>query len=140
MYLLDTNIVSEPMRLTSNSHVSCLLDIRKKQCTISTITLYELLYGIYKMPNGKRKKDYRDYLNGYILRNYSMLPYDHHVATIHASVDALLTNIGKKPPFRDSMIAATALAHDLTLVTRNVKDFSSIAEIAPLKIENWFIS
>jgi len=37
------------------------------------------------------------------------------------------------------MIAATALAHNMTLVTRNVKDFSNIAEITDLKIENWFL-
>ena len=50
-----------------------------------------------------------------------------------------LAIIGKKPPIQDSMIAATALAHNMTLVTRNVKDFSNISEITGLKIENWFL-
>ena len=139
MYLLDSNIVSEPMKMVSNRDVCCLIDIRRAECAVSTITLYEILYGILRMPEGKRKRDYWQHFNSIILKDFHIIPYNKDIAIYHATFAAKLVNLGKTPPTNDSMIAATALAHNMTLVTRNVKDFSNIAEITDLKIENWFL-
>ncbi len=49
---------------------------------------------------------------------------------------AKLESEGKAAPYQDSQIAATALAYNLILVTRNIKDFEGIAEFFPLKLEN----
>ena len=48
-----------------------------------------------------------------------------------------LESKGKRAPLADAMIAATAIADNLILVTRNVKDFESIREVSSLMIENW---
>ena len=51
---------------------------------------------------------------------------------------AVLTKNGTPLLYQDAQIAATAMANDLVLVTRNVKDFVAIQKYFPLKIENWF--
>lgn len=50
-----------------------------------------------------------------------------------------LESKGKRAPLADAMIAATAIANNLILVTRNVKDFESIREVSSLLIEDWSV-
>ena len=57
---------------------------------------------------------------------------------LQSDMFAVLTKNGTPLPYQDAQIAATAMANDLVLVTRNVKDFAAIQEYFPLKIENWF--
>lgn len=64
-----------------------------------------------------------------------IIPYDDHAAWVHGHFRSKLESSGITLAFADSQIAATAIAHNMILVTRNVEDFTSITE---LKIENWF--
>lgn len=137
-YLFDTNIISEYTRKIPNLQVVSLVEQNYKQACISSVTYFESLRGILSMNEGRRKMMFLDYFDSCVRNRYDIVPYDSAIADINASFFSVLTNQGKVPSLPDSMIAATALANNLILVTRNVKDFRYIQEVAPLKIENWF--
>lgn len=122
-YLIDTNIISELRRKDANPGViSWFAERPATTLYLSVLTLGEIRKGIEALPSGKRKLVLRDWLEvdlpafftGRILR------------VDEAVVDRwgrLLARIKRTAPAIDSLIAATALQHGLTLVTRNTADF-----------------
>lgn len=66
----------------------------------------------------------------------TILPYDKASARWHAKEQARLLKIGRPAPFADSQIASIAVVNDLTLVTRNERDFANFRD---LRVENWFV-
>lgn len=138
LYLLDTNIVSELTKKPHSQKVEDAVFSNVENCVLSSISWYELLVGMNRKDEGKGKEMLRYFYYNYVSHEFSILPYTKEIADINAKVFAELVKMGKTPQLNDSMIAATAIAHSLTLVTRNVKDFMYIADVAPLKIENWF--
>ncbi|MCQ2101714.1 MAG: PIN domain-containing protein [Fibrobacter sp.] len=137
-FLLDSNIVSEGSKPFPDSHVVEMLDAHCSDSALSAITSFELQYGIKLLPEGNRKKRLVAYLDEMVFPFYEVLPYDFECSKVHAEIMAKLKSVGQVIPYQDSQIAATALAKNLVLVTRNVRDFKSISEYFPLKIENWF--
>ena len=69
---------------------------------------------------------------------YSFKDFDLHAASIYSDIKSRLERIGKIPSELDLQIASVAIANNLILVTRNVQDFSDIAENSALMLENWF--
>lgn len=106
-------------------------------CAISAITLQEALFGVELLPDGSRKNSLKDYVE-IVKQKFDVIPYDATAAAYYTEVVAKCNRVGQPRPICDSQIAATALANDLILVTRNTKDFEPIAKITSLKIENWF--
>ncbi len=138
IYLLDTNIVSDGSKTMPSELVKEKLDLYSDFCAISSITWYELQTGIKRMSAG-RKKDYLSaYVGEQVLPFFEIIAYDKNCADLQSDMFAVLTKNGTPLPYQDSQIAATAMANDLVLVTRNVKDFVAIQKYFPLKIENWF--
>ena len=126
MFLLDTNVVSEMFKTqTHRADRKVLAWARKVYSShlfLSVITLYELEIGT-------RRMERRDPRQGALLRARMLdrilpvfagriLPVTAEVATRCASL-----HVPNPAPFRDSFIAATALVHGMTVVTRNVADF-----------------
>lgn len=138
MYLLDTNIVSEGSKICPNPKISEKLDVFTPYCRLSTISWYEIQKGIKRLPEGKKKDFLSAYADEQIAAVFDFVPYTKECAEIQSEMFTRLSIEGKSAPYQDSQIAATALAFDLILVTRNVKDFEGIAAYFPLKIENWF--
>ena len=138
IYLLDTNIVSEGARLSPDLKIAEKLDLFVDYCKFSTISWYEIQKGIKRLPDGKKKSYLEAYAREQIAAIFDFIPYTKECADIQSSVFARLDKVGKPAPYQDSQIAATALAYNLILVTRNVKDFENILAEFPLKIENWF--
>ena len=134
-YLLDTNVVSEPARPYPNASVIAKLSEYADELAIAAPVLHELLYGVSRMPVGKRRRRIKKYVRDAVERRLPIIPYDAAAAALHACQRADLQTQGLTPGFVDSQIAAIALAHTLTLVTRNVKDFSNFPG---LRLENWF--
>ena len=66
------------------------------------------------------------------------LSYDLNASKVQAEITAKLEAIGRPTPYADTQIASIAIANDLILVTRNVKDFAIIKDYFNLQIENWF--
>jgi len=136
-YLLDTNIVSEFSKAKPNPQVMELYELRKDFCAISAVTWQELIYGLERMPEGKRKSTISSFINN-LGQNTEIIPYDENSAQICGTFLGTFSNKGKPLPFGDTQIAATAAANGMILVTHNTQDFKEVAERSFLKLEDWF--
>jgi tRNA(fMet)-specific endonuclease VapC len=134
-YLLDTNILSEPLRPSPNPRVMELL-IRHSSVTVTTtIVFHEMLYGCYRLPNSRKREIIEAYLREEVEAKLLLLAYDTAAAKWHATERARLVKLGKTPPFADTQIAAIAVVNNLILVTNNVNDYTDFLNI---RLENWF--
>lgn len=126
MIILDTNIISELFRQQPAFEVMAWLEAQPAQALVTTsITLAELRFGVHSMPSGKRKEHLvnaiTEMLESHLLE--AILPFDQGAAEIYGMLAADLRNRGIEVGQSDKMIAAITLFHDVTLVTRNEKDF-----------------
>lgn len=133
-YLLDSNILSEPMRPRPSALVVERLGAALDECATAAMVLHELEFGVVRLPASRRKAVLTQYLDQVVGR-LAVLPYDAGAARWHARERARLSKRGKPPPFVDGQIAAVATTQGLILVTRNVADFTVFQGLA---VENWF--
>lgn len=134
-YLLDTNILSEPLRPAPNQRILERLQQHEAEIAIASVVWHELLYGTYRLPLSAKRSAIEEYLNDVVAPTFPTLPYDIHAAQWHAAERARLVGLGQTPPFADGQIAAIAQVNNLILVTANTLDFSTYQE---LRVENWF--
>ena len=134
-FLLDTNILSEPLKLEPNQRVAEQVLENIPVIAIAAVSYHEMLFGCLQMPDSRRKRALSTYIQQNVVELLPILPYCDSSAKWHAEERARLRKIGKTPPFMDGQIAAIAATNNLILVTRNVKDFQNFQD---LKIENWF--
>ena len=132
--MLDTNIVSEPLRPSPDQHTLELLKQNQHELAIASLLWHELLFGYERLPDSTKKKAIEAYLNDVVAGSLPVLPYYARTASWHASERAHLTAIGKTPSFVDGQIAAIAAINDLTLVTANISDYAIFSD---LRVENW---
>ena len=132
-YLLDTNVVSQPMMKTPAMSVLRKLASLGDQCAIAAPVWHELQYGCRRMPAGKRRDALLEYLID-VVSTFEILPYDDMAAKLHALERVRLEQAGTTVPFVDGQIAAIAQLNELVLVTDNVRDF---APFPALTVENW---
>ncbi|WP_318718085.1 type II toxin-antitoxin system VapC family toxin [Treponema sp.] len=137
IYLLDTNIVSEFSKERPNEKVLDYYNVRKDYCAISSVTWQELVFGVSRMPDGKRKNTVMGFIEN-LRNNIEIIPYDEFAASICGEVQSNAEQAGKKIPYNDSQIAATAISNGMVLVTHNTEDFSYMTEKTFLKMEDWF--
>ncbi|WP_407398450.1 type II toxin-antitoxin system VapC family toxin [Treponema sp.] len=137
IYLLDTNIVSEFSKERPNEKVLDYYNVRKDYCAISSVTWQELVFSVSRMPDGKRKNTVMGFIEN-LRNNIEIIPYDEFAASICGEVQSNAEQAGKKLPYNDSQIAATAISNGMVLVTHNTEDFSYMAEKTFLKMEDWF--
>ncbi len=126
-YLVDTNVLSELIRKVPNAGVVAWFAHRPAGTLfLSVLTLGEIRKGIEGMADTKRRLVLLDWLETDLPAFFSarILPVDAQVADRWGRLQAAA---GRPVPAIDSLLAATALAHDLTLVTRNSRDFSGFA-------------
>ena len=133
-YLLDTNIISEPLRPTPNPKVLEQLRERQDQLATASIVWHELLFGCYRLPDSERRTAIEEYLQRVVAVSIEILPYDGYAARWHASERARLALAGRTPPFADGQIAAVARTNDLVLVTLNLTDYDGFRD---LRVEDW---
>jgi len=134
-YLLDTNVLSEPVVARPNPFVLERIKAKGTSLAISAITWQEVLYGMLLLPAGKRRDQIEDYLFRRIRPALPIIGFEERAARWQAEQRASLRQVGKSPSYPDSQIAAIAAVNELVLVTRNVEDF---ADFHGLQIENWF--
>jgi tRNA(fMet)-specific endonuclease VapC len=135
IYLLDTCILSEPTKPNPAELVLHKLNTYEGLMAIPAIVWHELLYGVDRLPEGRRKRRLSAYTLEVVTPLFSVIPYDDHAAWIHASLRTQSDNEGRALSFADGQIASIALANNMILITRNIKDFAGIPQ---LHIENWF--
>jgi len=134
-YLLDSNILSELTKAGPNPGVMRMLERHRAHCATTAVVMHELQYGVARMPEGTRKSRLQAFVDGLADCGMAILPYDLDAALWHARERARLESTGLTPPFRDGQIAAVAASRRLTLVTRNLADFSHFQAFAS---ESWF--
>ena len=131
-YLLDTNIVSEPLRPQPNRGVLRRLRKYEEEIAISSVVWHELRFGAKRIPPSHCRVAIERYLEEVVLMTMPILDYDRAAAEWHANERARLAARGETPPFVDGQIAAIARVHDLSLVTFNVADFKRFEGIRVL--------
>jgi predicted nucleic acid-binding protein len=128
-FLIDTNILSEYNRPgVPNAGVKRWLETTARELQhVSVITLAEIQKGIELLDEGKRRSQLEQWLTQDLEAWFTgrVLPVDRQVSRRWAALVAQGMRRGRPLPTIDSLIAATAIAHGLTIVTRNVRDFES---------------
>jgi predicted nucleic acid-binding protein len=122
-FLLDTNVVSELVRPKPSPHVTSFLESLTPPA-ISAITVAEIEYGVALRPDGKAKKVLEQWLLEMKLVA-KILPVTESIASEAGRIKARLEEKGRTITLADALIAATAIRHNLTLATRNTRDFQN---------------
>jgi predicted nucleic acid-binding protein len=126
--LLDTCVLSEMVKPQRNEKVvSWLAAQRPEALYVSALTLGEMQKGIDKLPPSVRKTFLETYLQTDILEGFKgrILDVDSDVALAWGTLVAKSEQAGQRMPSVDCLIAATALRHQLTVVTRNTRDMAA---------------
>lgn len=133
-YLLDTNILSEPLRPAPSATVLERLRTYQDQLATASIVWHELLFGCHRLPASARRTAIENYLTQVVAPSIEILPYDERAAEWHAVERARLARAGKMPSFADGQIAAIAKTNDLILVSLNTQDYRDFEGLA---VEDW---
>ena len=121
-FLVDANVLSEPTRPRPDEKVVGWLRRHEREIAIDPIILGELRFGIDLLPSGGRRKRLEAWFESGVGR-ITCLDWTAETGLRWAKLLAEMRSAGTAMPIKDSLIAASALAHGLTVVTRNVTDF-----------------
>ena len=141
MIILDTNVLSALMRRTPEAPVVAWLDHQPAESVwITSITLFEALFGLALLPSGRRRKALEAAFGRLLNEDLEnrVLDFDISAATEAAALAAARRKDGRPVDMRDTQIAGIALARRATLATRNVRHFSDlkISIVDPWEAEN----
>jgi len=127
-FLLDTNVPSEVTRKTANERVLRWLQEFEKDSFLSAITLGEIRTGVALTTDERKRGALDQWLREGIYGHFAdrILPVTASIADRWGSIQAQRRKSGVSITAPDGLIAATALEHGLTLVTRNVRDFAGL--------------
>ncbi|MHB8057444.1 MAG: PIN domain-containing protein [Desulfuromonadaceae bacterium] len=124
-YLLDTCMISELVKKEPNPAVVSWLDEQDEQkLFLSVLNLGELQKGISKLPDGTKKDELQAWVALDLVERFTgrILELDLETALCWGRLQGEAEQAGEKLRVMDSLIAATAAAHGLIVVTRNVRD------------------
>ena len=125
-YLLDTCVLSEFTRRVPEEKVIRWLDgLDEERLYISVITVGEIQHGVERLPSSQRKNELQTWMNDRLIARFGehILPLDTQTLLIWGTPTANLESTGRPLPVMDGLIVATAMQHNLIIVTRNVADF-----------------
>ncbi|MBM2811817.1 MAG: vapC [Chloroflexi bacterium] len=122
IYLVDANVLSEATMAAPDARVVDWLRQNERDIAVDPIILGEVRFGIYLLRTGRRRGRLERWFNEGVTR-IVCLPWEAATGLRWAKLLADLRASGRPMPIKDSLIAATALVHDLTVVTRNTRDF-----------------
>lgn len=136
MILLDTNVISEPLRAMPEPRVVQWLDAQPMETVyLSVITVAELRLGVARLPNGRRRSVLRDQLETQVLPLFAgrMLAFDLPATQAYADLMTRAQATGFSIGMADGLIAAIASIHGMTVATRDTAPFTAagIAVINP---------
>jgi predicted nucleic acid-binding protein len=121
-YLVDANVLSEPTKPVPDVRVVNWLSDHEADYAVDAIVLGEMYLGVLALPDGRKRARLQAWFET-LAQAIACLPWDAAVGRRWARLVSDLRRKGQALPILDGMIVATALEHDLTLVTRNMRDF-----------------
>lgn len=127
MIVLDTNVISEPLRAAGEPRVRAWLNEQSPETLYTTVlNIAELLAGVALLPAGKRKRELDRRLRASLSRLFQgrILLFDLAAAESYAQIAAEARRAGRAVPHEDGLIAAIARAHGFAVATRNVSNFA----------------
>lgn len=126
MIVLDTNVISELFKPVPNPKVmSWVASLPGEDLFTTAVTRGELLFGLFCMPEGRRRSDLQQGLIGLFEQKLAghVLAYDGDAADAHAAIAVARRARGRASSQSDAMIAGIVRSRGATLATRNVRDF-----------------
>ena len=134
-FIADANLLSEPTKPEPAPQVLEWLRRNEEHLAVTPIILGELEYGVMLLLASKRKKQLEVWFKK-IRSTACCLDFDSKAASSWAHLLAHLKSKGHAMPIKDSLIAASAIAHNLTVATRNTRDFknANVPLINPFEI------
>ncbi len=123
-YLVDANVLSEATRKDPQPAVVAWLRRHEAALVIDPVILGEIRFGILLLPRSRRRSRLEQWFESGVQR-LQCIAWEAEVGLRWAELLASLRRTGRAMPIKDSLIAATALTHGLTVATRNVADFRS---------------
>lgn len=132
-FLLDTNVLSEALKKRpAPSVLERLEELEDDGLATSSVTIMELRYGAARHPNGDRLWER---ITDELLPRVEILPVDRRVGERAGEILAELESRGLTIGTEDVLIAATALVHEMTIATRNLRHFERVPD---LSAESWW--
>lgn len=122
-YLVDANVFSEATKPRPEPLVVDWLRRHERELAVNPVILGEIRFGILLLPAGRKRQRLERWFSAGVGRLHC-LAWDAATGLRWAELLADLRRAGRAMPLKDSLIAATALVHDLTVATRNVTDFT----------------
>ena len=125
-FLLDTNVISETVRPRPDKTVLDWIESQiPSDLFLAAQTLGELVRGARRVKEQARREQFERWIQQDLARQFDgrILPFDASTAAVWGRLMGDGDRAGRRPSAADAQIAAAAIQHDLTLVTRNVKDF-----------------
>jgi predicted nucleic acid-binding protein len=125
-YLIDANVLSEATKPQPQAQVVGWLRAHEQEIAVDPIILGEIRFGIHLLPAGRRRQRLERWFSEGI-EIIHCLDWDAATGLRWAKLLADLRARGQSMPIKDSLVAATALVHGLTVATRNARDFAKAA-------------
>lgn len=127
MIVLDTNVLSEPLKQWPDEHVLAWFASLDEEAGVTAVSVGELLTGVRALPVGRRREGLLTAIEA-TLRTFagSVLAYDEAAARHYARLQESRRGAGRPLAVEDGMIAAICIARGTTLATRNTSDFTGL--------------
>ncbi len=127
MIVLDTNVLSEPLKQRPDEHVLAWLSSLDEEAGVTAVSVGELLTGVRALPSGRRRAGLLEAIES-TLRAFagSVLAYDEAAARHYAGLQEARRGAGRPLAVEDGMIAAICVARGASLATRNTSDFAGL--------------
>lgn len=127
-FLIDTNVIGETVKARPEPRVLAWFEERTPgELFLAAVTFGELVRGARRLEDAGRQRGYERWIRHDLVRQFEgrILPFDRDAAAIWGEIMAVGDRTGRPRPAIDAQIAAIARRHDLTLVTRNLRDFEA---------------
>jgi toxin FitB len=121
-YLVDANVLSEATKESPDPKVVAWLRTNEANLMVDAVIIGELRMGVLALPKSRKREKLEKWFEA-LVDTIDCLPWDADVSRRWDELVVELRRKGETVPLLDGMIAATALQHDLTVATRNIRDF-----------------